>query len=115
MDLRGISEQGRNRHDPAGASVERRSARPFRCQSCQRRLCDGARRNRDRLWPVLAEREMSAAGPSLPLVMGNVSVRVRDSRGIARLARLLYTGSGWSDVTFIIPAGSALGPAEVAV
>jgi len=47
--------------------------------------------------------------------MSNVSVRVTDSRGIARLARLLYTGAGWSNITFLVPANSAPGPAEVAV
>ena len=66
--------------------------------------------------PILAEREMTAAaGQPLPLSLGNVSVRVRDSRGIARLARLQYTGAGWSNITFVVPANAAPGPAEVAV
>ena len=66
--------------------------------------------------PILAERELSAtAGQPLPLRLGNVSVRVTDSRGMAQLARLLYTGGGWSDVTFVVPADSAVGPARVAV
>ena len=51
----------------------------------------------------------------MPLVLGNISVRVTDSQGIARLARLLYTGAGWSDVTFVVPVNAAVGPAEVAV
>jgi uncharacterized protein (TIGR03437 family) len=65
--------------------------------------------------PILAERELTAAGHPLPLRLGNVSVRVRDSRGIARRAPLLYTGAGWANITFVVPANSALGPAEVAV
>jgi uncharacterized protein (TIGR03437 family) len=66
--------------------------------------------------PILAEREVTAApGKALPLGLGNVSVRVTDARGTAQLARLLYTGAGWSDVTFVVPANSAVGPARVAV
>jgi uncharacterized protein (TIGR03437 family) len=66
--------------------------------------------------PILAEREVTAAaGQPLPLRLGNVSVRVTDSRGIAQLARLVYTGAGWSDITFLVPANSAVGLAEVAV
>jgi uncharacterized protein (TIGR03437 family) len=66
--------------------------------------------------PTLAERDMTAAaGRPLPLRLGNVSVRVTDSRGIARPARLLHTGAGWSDLTFLVPVNSAVGPAEVAV
>lgn len=66
--------------------------------------------------PVLAEREATAAaGHPLPLRLGNVSVRVTDSRGVARMARLQYTGAGWSNITFVVPANAARGPAEVAV
>jgi hypothetical protein len=66
--------------------------------------------------PILAEREITAdAGQPLPLRLGNVSVRVTDSRGVARHAALLYTGAGWSNITFLVPPNSALGPAEVAV
>jgi uncharacterized protein (TIGR03437 family) len=66
--------------------------------------------------PILAEREVTAApGQPLPLRLGNISVRITDSRGIARMARLLYTGAGWSDTTFLVPENSALGPARVAV
>jgi uncharacterized protein (TIGR03437 family) len=66
--------------------------------------------------PILAEGEVTATpGKPLPLRLGNVSVRVTDSRGVAQLARLLYTGAGWSDITFLVPANSAVGPARVAV
>ena len=66
--------------------------------------------------PVLAERDMVAvAGRPLPWHLGNVSVRVRDSRGTARLARLQYTGAGWANITFVVPENAALGPAEVVV
>lgn len=66
--------------------------------------------------PILAERDMTAAaGRPLPVRLGNVSVRVRDARGTARLARLVYTGAGWANVTFVVPGNAALGPAEVAI
>jgi uncharacterized protein (TIGR03437 family) len=66
--------------------------------------------------PILAERELgAAAGQPLPLRLGNISVRVTDSRGTARRARLVYTGAGWANITFVVPANAALGPAEVAV
>ena len=42
-------------------------------------------------------------------------MRVTDSRGVTRRAGLLFTGAGWSHLTFAIPADTALGPAEVAV
>jgi uncharacterized protein (TIGR03437 family) len=65
---------------------------------------------------VLAERQMDAPGGGpLPLAMGNVSIRVTDSRGVARLAPLMYTAAGWGHITFLIPANSTAGPAEVAV
>jgi uncharacterized protein (TIGR03437 family) len=65
---------------------------------------------------VLAERQMDAPwGRQLPLALGNVSVRVTDSRGVARLAPLLYTAAGWGHITYLVPANSATGPAEVAV
>ena len=66
--------------------------------------------------PILAEREVTAAaGRPLPVRLGNISVRVRDARGTVRLARLSYTGAGWANITFVVPQGAALGPAEVAV
>lgn len=65
--------------------------------------------------PILAEREMTAPARPLPKLLGNVSVNVTDSRGITRSAPLLYTGGGWSLITFIVPAASATGPAEIAV
>src|SRR5260370_14106965 len=61
--------------------------------------------------PILAERGMTAAsGRPLPLVLGNVSVRGTDSRGVARIARLPYTGARWSDISFLGPASALLGP-----
>jgi uncharacterized protein (TIGR03437 family) len=65
--------------------------------------------------PILGEREMSAPGRPLPLRLGNMTVRVTDSRGVARRAGLLYTGAGWANLTFAVPAETALGPAEVAL
>jgi uncharacterized protein (TIGR03437 family) len=66
--------------------------------------------------PILADREATApAHAPLPLRLANIAVRVTDSRGIARRAALQYTGAGWSNVTFVVPAAAAPGPAEVAV
>jgi cytochrome c peroxidase len=65
--------------------------------------------------PILADREMHAAGRPLPFRLGNITVRVTDSRRVTRRAGLLFTGAGWSHLTFAIPADSALGPAEVAL
>lgn len=47
--------------------------------------------------------------------LGDISVRVRDSKGVARPAPLLWTGAGWSSLNLIIPTDSAVGPAEVTV
>ena len=63
--------------------------------------------------PILAERQMSASGRPLPFRLGNVSVRVGDSRGVSRAARLLYTGAGWANLTYVVPRDTAPGPAEV--
>ena len=60
---------------------------------------------------ILAERE--AGGNSLKL--SNISIQVTDSKGISRLAPLLWTGAGWSSANLIIPKESAPGPAEVTV
>jgi uncharacterized protein (TIGR03437 family) len=65
--------------------------------------------------PILADDEAHARGPSLPFHLANVSVRITDSRGTARLARLLYTGAGWGLISFVVPDDCATGPAEVAV
>jgi uncharacterized protein (TIGR03437 family) len=65
--------------------------------------------------PILAEEKMYAQGPVLPKHFGNVSIRVTDSRGVARLAPLLHTGAGWSYLSYIMPDECATGPAEVAV
>jgi cytochrome c peroxidase len=65
--------------------------------------------------PVLADKEMGGGVPPLPRVLGNVSVRITDSAGTARLAPLLHTGAGWSQISFLVPPESAVGPAEAAV
>jgi uncharacterized protein (TIGR03437 family) len=64
---------------------------------------------------ILAERAARADRNPLPVKLANISIRVRDSRGVARLAPLSWTGAGWSSVNFVIPANSAPGPAQVAV
>jgi uncharacterized protein (TIGR03437 family) len=64
--------------------------------------------------PVLADRDV-VGHPPWPTTLGNVSVRVTDSRGVARLAPLLHVEGGWSQITFIVPEDAAAGPAEVAI
>ncbi len=64
---------------------------------------------------ILADREMTAGAAPLPLGFANVSVRVTDSRGIARMARLLATRAGWTEISFVVPPESAAGPAAIAL
>jgi len=64
--------------------------------------------------PILAEAEIYAHTP-WPTLLGNVSVRITDSQGNARLAPLLYTGAGWSNISFQIPEDCSTGPAEAAI
>lgn len=65
--------------------------------------------------PILADRDITVHAQPLPTKLGNVSVRITDSRGVTRLSPLLYTGGGWSLITFVVPAATAVGPAEVAI
>jgi cytochrome c peroxidase len=60
---------------------------------------------------ILADRE--TAGPGYRL--SNISIRVIDSRGVSRPAKLLWTGAGWSSANLVIPENSATGPAQVVV
>jgi uncharacterized protein (TIGR03437 family) len=65
--------------------------------------------------PVLAERDAPARGAKLPLKLAGVEVRVTDRLGAMRRAKILYASAGWGQVNFIVPDGSAAGPARVAV
>lgn len=65
--------------------------------------------------PILADEAVTAKGPELPTILGNVSIRITDSKGVQRLARLLHTGAGWGFISFVIPEECATGPGEVAV
>lgn len=65
--------------------------------------------------PILADRELGTGIAPHPRTLGNVSVRVTDSRGAARFAPLLHTGAGWTQISFVIPPESATGPAEAAI
>ncbi len=64
--------------------------------------------------PTLADNAMRARDPP-SVELGNISVRISDSRGVTRLAPLLYTGAGWSFVNFIVPEECASGPARLAI
>ena len=66
--------------------------------------------------PILADRELVAdLGKPLPARLGNVSVRITDSKGVIHTAAMLYTDAGWAHLTFVVPADAAPGRAEVAV
>ena len=65
--------------------------------------------------PILADEAMEAHGPPFPTVLGNISIRITDSHGVARFAPLLHTGAGWTFTSFLVPEACATGPAEVAV
>ena len=65
--------------------------------------------------PIMADREVDGGSQPWPTALGNISVWVTDSRGVARMAPLLHTGAGWAQVTFVVPEGTAAGQAEVAV
>jgi uncharacterized protein (TIGR03437 family) len=66
--------------------------------------------------PIFAERAHDGGpGPVLPTSLGNVSVRITDSRGARHAAPLLYTGAGWSYLSFIVPDAVAAGPADIAI
>lgn len=65
--------------------------------------------------PTLADAEHYPPPGPLPTRLGNLSVRVTDSRGVGRLASLLYAAAGWAHINFIVPAAAAPGPAEIAV
>jgi uncharacterized protein (TIGR03437 family) len=64
---------------------------------------------------IFAEHD-AANNPTSPTpVLGKVSVRITDSRGVPRKAGLLYVSSGWGQANFVVPPGCALGPARVNV
>ncbi len=65
--------------------------------------------------PTLADhREVPKPG-TYPYSLGGVSIRVTDSKGVSRFAPLLYAGGGWQIISFVVPAASAVGPADVVI
>jgi len=63
--------------------------------------------------PILAERAITAPAGAPPFRLANLSVQVTDSRGVTRAARLITTGAGWSEMSFVVPHESATGEAEI--
>ncbi len=59
--------------------------------------------------PNVAPSLQSATAIPLPTILDGVSVIVRDSAGVARLASLLFVSQ--NQINYIIPAGTALGEA----
>jgi uncharacterized protein (TIGR03437 family) len=64
---------------------------------------------------IFAEQDAANNPASPTAVLGKVSVRITDSRGVPRKAGLLYASSGWGQANFVVPPGCALGPARVTV
>lgn len=65
--------------------------------------------------PTLADHQESPKPGTWPYHLGGVSIRVTDSKGVARLAHMLYAGGGWQIISFMVPPASALGPADVTI
>jgi uncharacterized protein (TIGR03437 family) len=65
--------------------------------------------------PTLADHEESPKPGTWPYHLGGVSIRVTDSKGVGRLARMLYAGGGWQIINFMVPPASAPGPADVTI
>jgi len=65
--------------------------------------------------PIFADRDRQASGKRPPEALGKVSVEVTDALGVSRPAGLLYASAGWGQANFIVPDGSAPGPARVTV
>jgi uncharacterized protein (TIGR03437 family) len=59
----------------------------------------------------MATRTQAASGLPLPTELAGVSVRVRDSQGVERLAPLFFVSPG--QINLQIPAGAAPGPATI--
>jgi len=65
--------------------------------------------------PTLADHKQDHRPGTYPYTLGGVSIRVTDSKGVSRLAPLLYAGGGWQIISCVVPAASAKGPADVTV
>ncbi len=61
----------------------------------------------------LAASEARAGSVSLPTTLGETTVTVTDSAGVGRMAALYLVSPG--QVNFVVPAGTAAGPATVTV
>ncbi len=61
----------------------------------------------------LALQAVSPTGSTLPFVLGGTTASVQDSAGALRLGQLFYAGP--AQVNFVVPAGTATGPASVTV
>jgi len=62
--------------------------------------------------PVMGNRTATAS-PPLPTSLAGVMVRITDSAGVARLARLIHVAAGWGQINFVVPSDSVPGPARV--
>ncbi|HEY4084316.1 MAG TPA: hypothetical protein VGM43_00180, partial [Bryobacteraceae bacterium] len=65
--------------------------------------------------PTLADHQESPRHGTWQYHLGGVSIRVSDSKGVARLAPMLYAGGGWQIINFMVPPASAPGPADVTI
>lgn len=65
--------------------------------------------------PILAAEDAHGTGKPLPTRLGRISVRITDRLGISRLAGLAYVSAGWGQANFVVPPGSATGPAQISI
>jgi uncharacterized protein (TIGR03437 family) len=65
------------------------------------------------IWGASLANAAAAAAPPLPVSLAGASVTVTDSAGVSRMAPLYYASPG--QINLVVPAGTASGPAIVAL
>lgn len=64
--------------------------------------------------PVMAEHDTTAVGHA-PTKLGGISIQVTDALGVTRPAGIFWASEGWGQTNFVIPDGSAIGPARMTI
>ncbi len=64
--------------------------------------------------PVMAEHDATALG-NAPTKLGGISIQVTDALGVTRPAGIFWASEGWGQTNFVIPDGSAIGPARMTI
>lgn len=65
--------------------------------------------------PVMADHDTLAPGFTAPRKLGGISIEVTDAVGVTRPAGVFWASEGWGQTNFVIPDGSAPGPARMTV